>query len=94
METKELFYATFNRFELGLTQEQVDACSHQGACDDDVAFWIKRINFDHIKTEDLIEELSEYGAWSNEELQDRHINLERLLWLAAGSIKEEQASSK
>lgn len=43
-----------------------------------------------ISDEELIKALSEYGAWDDEELQDRARNEERLIWIAGGDISEEQ----
>lgn len=39
---------------------------------------------------DLIRELDEYGAWTEEELKNHDDNLERILWIACHNIKEEE----
>lgn len=36
----------------------------------------------------IVNELSEYGAWDNEELLDHESNIIKLLWLAAWDISE------
>jgi hypothetical protein len=82
--------AYFNRFSIEMTKEQARSCSHQGRCDDDVAYLcedkkIKR-QLKKISDEDLKEELREYGIWDEEELQDRKENEERIIWIAAGDI--------
>jgi len=85
-------YAIFNRFELDLPADVVDACSHSGPVDDDVAAALLRddvsVEFDRIDPEDLRAELKECGAWDDEELSDYEQNRARILWLAAGNICE------
>ena len=44
--------------------------------------------FANIDNSKLIGELSEYGAWDNVELQDKQANIERIIWIACGDIKE------
>lgn len=84
METK---IAYFERFTVAMPAEAVGDCSHQGACDGDVAYWVPRINID--ATADAIRaELKEYGAWDAKELADDDANKERIIWLAAGNIQE------
>lgn len=39
----------------------------------------------------LASELQEYGAWDETELADHEQNLQRILWLAAGDIIEQDA---
>lgn len=81
--------ALFNRFEIELPSECVRDCSHSGSCDEDVQLWLKEIQI-NIDPETLRSELREYGAWSAEELSDHHANLGRILWIAAGNIREEE----
>lgn len=87
--------ATFNRFEIAMPLECVESCAHSGACDSDVAHWAPKIAALNpgIKPEDVRAELKEYGAWDAEELSDDLTNWERIVWLAAGDIKEERAQS-
>jgi hypothetical protein len=82
--------AYFNRFCLELPAEAVTDCSHSGACDSDVAHWAPKIERPADCTpEALRAELREYGAWDSEELADDAANWERIVWLAAGNIRDE-----
>lgn len=78
----------FERFEIELTEEQALTCAHQGDCYDDVLYTLKELNLD-IDPYDLKNELREYGAWDEQELSDHDMNLARIVWIAAGNIKEE-----
>jgi hypothetical protein len=85
-------YANYNSFEIKMTKAQAEIASHQGSCDADVEYLltlptIKR-QLKKISDDVLAAELREYGAWSDEELQDRAANEARIIWLAAGDIKE------
>jgi len=87
-------FAQFNRFEIEMTKAQAHTGSHQGSCDDDIAYLltlpkIKR-QLKNIPDEKLIDELRECGAWNDEELKDRKENEARIVWLAAGDIVEEE----
>jgi hypothetical protein len=82
------------RIELQMTLNQAKSCSHPGPCDADVAALrfeprIKR-QLDKLDPKTVASELSEYGAWDDNELADREQNLNRLLWIAANDITEEQ----
>ncbi len=90
----DLLYASFNYVEIGLTLEDAQSMSHQGRCDDDVADGsnipyiaeqLAKLEPDRVR-----KELKEYGAWDEAELADHHQNIQRLLWLAAGNIAEEE----
>lgn len=78
----------FNRFEIELPEDAVTDCSHRGECYDDVSHWQTKIDLSHIADNELSEELSEYGAWDEEELQNREDNEKRIVWIAAGNIKD------
>ena len=83
--------AYFNRFTLDLPDQAVGDCSHSGACDQDVAHWSTRIDRPaEITPEKLAAELREYGAWDVWELADDSANWQRLIWIAAGNIQEEE----
>ena len=83
--------AYFNRFTIEMPQEAAEACSHQGACDEDVAWWAPRITRPAEATpKRLRAELNEYGAWEDDELADDDVNWLRIVWIAAGNIKEEK----
>jgi hypothetical protein len=85
--------ASFNRFEIKMTKEQARSASHQGRCDDDVVALVKtpaiRRQLDMIGPEKIAAELAEYGAWDAEELADEEQNDCRIIWIAAGDIREE-----
>jgi hypothetical protein len=93
-----LYWAAFNRFELRLPGKCVIDCSHQGQFDEDVAHWaplikkqVKKDNFINKPTAEKIkEELLDYGAWDDEELQDEDQNWHRLVWIASCNIAEEE----
>ena len=86
-------YATFERFEIKMTKDQAASASHSGRCDDDVAALLElpsiKRQLKKINDEDLAAELSEYGAWDDEEIQNRADNEARIVWLAAGNITED-----
>ena len=86
--------AYFNRFTIELPDDAVRDCAHQGQCDDDVKHWAGKIaRPEACTTERLAAELKEYGAWDAEELADDAANWERLIWIAAGNIKDELRSA-
>ncbi len=91
-------YATFNRFTIQMTKAQALSASHSGACDDDVAALLKlpaiRRQLKRIADVDLVAELDEYGAWDDAQLRDRAVNESRIIWLAAGNIREELPRSR
>jgi hypothetical protein len=85
--------AQFERFSINMTMKQAKSASHQGDCLCDVLALcslpdIKR-QLAKITDADIIAELSEYGAWESDEMQLRHENEERIIWIAAGNIVEE-----
>ena len=81
------------RIVLNITRVQAQKGHHSGACDDDIeellavpaiARQIKKLD-----NATMAGELKEYGAWSEEELQDHKANESRILWLACGDLTEE-----
>ena len=86
-------WASFNRFEIELSPEDAASASHQGQCDDDVLALSQRpdiaAQLATINPTHLAAELQEYGAWDKEELADHTQNLQRILWIAAGNITED-----
>lgn len=86
-------YAIFNRFEIQMTKAQAMSASHPGPCDLDVAALVKQPKIarqlDKISRDAIREELREYGAWDATELADDAANRARLVWIAAGNIREE-----
>lgn len=67
--------------------------SHTGDCTKDIQYlmtvdYIKK-QLDKIQEKQLIIELEEYGAWDMDELLDHSQNLEHILWIACGHIRED-----
>lgn len=90
--------AYFDRFSISLTKKQAFSASHSGDCSTDIEalLAIRSIycQLAKIHLSDLRAELSEYGAWSPEELSDNSANLKRILWIACGNIREDIHSKK
>jgi len=92
MKNQTLIYSSFDYFDIGLTREQVTACSHSGSCDDDVETVLQteemKNQLSKISDENLIKVLRDLGAWDQDEFQDRKANEMRIVWIAAGDIAE------
>lgn len=88
LSTQDMKTAYFERFELSMPAEAAQDCSHSGRCDEDVAYWQRKIDFTAISDKALRAELKEYGAWTAEELEDRLANERRILWIAACNIND------
>lgn len=94
-QTAKVYWActSSGRIEIRLTLEQAEAGSHSGDCEPDILELRQdpdiKAQLDTIDPGVLREELSEYGAWEDEELQDHDLNLSRILWLMCGDIVEE-----
>lgn len=87
-------WATFNRFQVEMTLDEAMTGSHQGECDEDVEYLcslphIKK-QLEEIDPRLIAEELREYGAWDSEELADHEQNKRRIIWIAAGNIRDEE----
>ena len=86
-------YAIFERFDIEMTIEQAEDCSHQGNCDVDVEELIGNpeiiAQIEKIGPDAIREELEECGAWDDEDLADDEENALRILWIAAGNITDE-----
>lgn len=83
---KALYWATFTRFELRILGEAVTLWATR------IMEQVQRDAFKNAPTPALIrEELREYGAWSAAELANDAANVERLAWLAACQVAEEEA---
>lgn len=87
-------YASFNYFDLYFTRQDVDSMPLSGQCDDTVQAIAKKPyivrQFAAIDNSKLVSELSEYGAWDEVELQEKQANIERIIWIACGEIKERE----
>jgi hypothetical protein len=81
------------RIQLQMTMEQAESPSHSGDCDEDTRelSTVTAIAEQLTKIDPAVlsAELKEYGAWDAEELADHAQNLQRILWLAAGDIAEQ-----
>lgn len=83
--------AYFNRFFLELPDECVSDCSGSGDQSENVKFWAKKIKRnENVSPSILSAELKEYGAWNSEERADDDKNWERIIWIAACNVSEEQ----
>jgi hypothetical protein len=89
-------FAHFNRFTIEMTLAQAEEATVPGV---DAGPAVRELSEEpriarqlkRLKADDVRAELAEYGAWSEEELADDAENLQRLLWIAAGNVKEEAA---
>lgn len=82
-------WACLERFELALPDQCVIDCSHSGDCGADVEFWAKKITRPPGATPEAVAaECEDTGGWEDSELQDDQINWERVIWIAAGNIKD------
>jgi hypothetical protein len=82
----------FNRFSIKMTLADAKSAAHQRQCYADVAALIKSKRVSRPKActpENLAAELKEYGAWEADDLLDDKTNWERIVWIAAGNIAEE-----
>lgn len=79
--------------EIQLTKDQAESASvggvdNESAIDDLLTNPEISSQFDDISDDALKSELEGYGAWDDEELSDREMNIKRVLWLAAGDISD------
>ena len=96
MNESRWFSGNYLTVEFQMTLEQAQSISHQGQCDSDVLA-LSRVpaiasQLEAINPESLRRELEEYGAWNENELSDHDQNLQRILWLAAGNIVDQNYS--
>lgn len=76
-----------------LTLDDAESGSHQGPCEDDIAA-LRRVPYikeqlDALDAGRVRAELRRTGGWDDAELSDEEQNLDRLLWIACGQIREE-----
>lgn len=74
-----------------LPQECIDACSHGGSCDDDVAFWVEELEFDKGLPVKMAKRwLKATGGWTDDDFEDWTTKdiAERVLWVICGNIKD------
>jgi hypothetical protein len=100
MDRYKLETASFDRFELTMTQEEAEACCLPGVNATPAVEQLLRSNEDlniqlnRIGAAAIREELSGYGAWDDDELVDDTENRSRIVWIAAGGIWEEVQERK
>lgn len=83
---------TFERFTLSMPA-RCGGIAHYGDCTSDVTEWASRISRPVDATpEALRAELREYGAWNDDQLADDTTNWERIVWIAAGNIRDDDAT--
>lgn len=90
------YYATFERFYFLITDEDALSGSVPGQDATEAVKALLQTPFiseqiDSIPADDIKAELSEYGAWDDDELSDTEQNKIRILWIACGNIREEIA---
>jgi hypothetical protein len=91
-EDKEHF-SSFNHFEISMTKSQAQSISKPGKdAHDDIVDLLKdpkiKKQLDDLDPKKVREELSEYGAWDDDELEDDAANKIRILWIAGGNIMD------
>jgi len=86
--------AYFNRFAIDLPGEAVSDMTGPGDAFPAAQYWADQLDLSHIAPDDIAAELSEYGAWDAEELEDCGENEIRILWIAAGNIYDEERNAE
>lgn len=87
----KFYWASFNHFEMLMQGSAVMDMSIPG----DASMMVERHRRKVTRTKEMTpsalrKELSEYGAWNEEELRDDAANWDRIIWLAAGNINDEE----
>jgi hypothetical protein len=89
-------YTYIGNIEIQMTLSQARSASGQGQQEENVRALIREPNIRRQLTKidpaNIARELKEYGAWDAEELADAERNQIRLIWIAAGNIREEHAN--
>jgi len=91
-QMEQMEYAIFGMgLEIEIPLGLAKTMAHQGDCQADVVAAIEHGLADQLegKENEVRQELREYGAWDDEELEDDDENNMRILWLAANNIVEE-----
>ena len=91
-ETKS-FYSEDGKIVINLTLEEAESCAHQGPCYANVKALAQlphiKAQLEGLDPQDVIHELRRWG-YDFDRIADHDDNVERLLWIAACGIKEEQ----
>jgi hypothetical protein len=80
-------YASGNYTELEFSQNDIDAICTSGANDIAVKEWAK-------ENASQLDELREYGAWSEEQLSDMEKSKQRLAWVLAWNLHDEMQETE
>jgi len=91
---KKWFTTDSGRIEIEMTAEQAASVNHSGDCDNDVMSLSNipeiKAQVEKIDKEVLKQELDEYGAWDENELNDHEQNIQRIVWIAGCDIDERE----
>lgn len=86
----EYFYLSGAGIEIEVPVEMLEIIPEYGRCDDytKCAHDEYKAVFDDITDEMLYDYLYDFGAWEDHELQDRSMNIQRVIWLLAGEYQD------
>ena len=70
--------------------EALEACHHQGQCDDDCEAFIQAFEIQFTGEETVADYLRPFGAWTEADLTDDEENVLRFVWCLAGSNVDDQ----
>lgn len=77
---------------LNISKKDAEFGDHPGQCDSEIAILRTRPNIKRqlakLDPEALRKELSDYGAWNEQELADHDKNLTRWLWVSCEDIRK------
>ena len=80
--------------QLELTLKQAESAVHPGPCDADVLGLSElprvKLQLEDLNSADVRIVLRECGAWDDTELSNHADNLQRILWIAAGDIRDRE----
>jgi len=75
---------------LNITKAVANECSKSGDNEYSVNYYMNlpkyKKQLSKIDKEQLIKELTEYGAWDDDELKNHNDNLQRIFWISCGNI--------
>jgi hypothetical protein len=85
-----MWYVGNYGIELNISKRLASIGYHSGDCEKDI-LWLKKqpkikSQLKKINKENLVKELNEMGAWSEEELKNHDNNINRILWIACADI--------
>ena len=96
-----VFFGVFDGLRGGglyMSLADAHAASHQGDCHDDVCALLRRTSIvaqlDAYGADFIREAVRESGGWDEEEMADDDRNRERVVWMAACDIRENQQEAR